>query len=334
MKLRIFTNHVKGGWFAEDINTFLGGSEEHMVLLGEAFQRKGYDVYIYHTFPEKEKRKEYEYNNVHYGDRLKTVRVDRGDILLSFKDNLPWRGGEKDAEAKVYFSMEVERPWDISNVDVFVCLTKYHASRMSFVPEDKKTIIGCGIDIESLKQKNVEQREQNSILYCSSPDRGLFQLLSDWSLIRKKYPEMTLNVSYGFKNLELMAGRQGFALKNRLLIMMEQEGINFLGQLTKDEIEKQYYKNQYWILPLQNPDSELFCLNAIKSRYCGCIPIVNKIGALRETVLDYIPYSDFIKGSLEVKKGEGKENSIHDWDEIVSIFWEPLFVSILEGKGQ
>jgi hypothetical protein len=340
MKLRIFTNHVSGGWYAEDINDFLGGSEEHMVLLSEAFSRKGYEVYVYHTYPEpvkegeKKRPKEYEYNGVHYGDRLRAVRIDKGDILLSFKDNLPWRGGERDADIKIYFSMEVERPWDVSNVDAYVCLTKYHASRVSFVPEDKKVIIGCGIDVDSLEKNLQTPRNPNSMLYCSSPDRGLYQLLEDWPLIKKNHPEMVLNVTYGFKNLEHMAGKQGFALKNKLLIMMEQEGVNFLGQLKKDEIEKQYYRNQYWVLPLLNPDSELFCLNAVKSSYCGCIPVVNKIGALRETVFDYIPYGEFVKGDLNLTIDKRGNKQVFSWDEMVSEFWEPLFDKVRKERQE
>lgn len=334
MKLRIFTNHVAGGWFAEEVNEFLGGSEEHMVLLGEAFSRNGYEVYTYHSYPEQkdgEKRpKEYEYNGVHYGDRLRAVRVDKGDILLSFKDNLPWRGNERDADVKIYFSMEVERPWDISNVDAFVCLTKYHASRISFVPESKKTVIGCGIDTESL-DRATEVRNPNSMLYCSSPDRGLLQLLMDWPVIKKQYPEMVLNVTYGFKNLELMAGKQGFALKNKLLIMMEQEDVNYLGQLNKKDIEKQYYRNQFWVLPLINPDSELFCLNAVKSHYCGCIPVVHKTGALKETVFDFIPYQQFLTGDQSIVLDK-REKQVYNWDEMVTEFWTPLFEKVKKQK--
>jgi glycogen synthase len=88
-------------------------------------------------------------------------------------------------------------------------------------------------------------------------------------------------------------------------------------------MEKLYWKSKYWILPLNNAESELFCLNAIKAQYCGCIPIVNKIGALTETVSNYIEYNDFVKGKLEIIKSNNII-PLFSWKEVVDKFWDKI----------
>ena len=70
-------------------------------------------------------------------------------------------------------------------------------------------------------------------------------------------------------------------------------------------------------------DSELFCLNAVKSQYCGCIPIINKIGPLKETVGNYIEFADFINGNLQITKSVNKINT-YTWNETFDNFWKKI----------
>lgn len=335
MRIRIFTNEVAGGWNANDLETFLGGSEECIVLLSEALARSGYDVNVYHTFSEDLKKSSYKRNSVKYHKR-DSARTDKKDILLTFKDSLPWRGLQNNEAVRVHLSAEVEQPWDTRNLHYFVCLSDFHSSRIVFVPEENKTVIPLGVDKESLIKnkefllKNKCSREPNTMLYCSSPDRGLLRVLSDWCRIVASYPEMKLKVAYGFKNFDRMA-TQGKVLKNNLMRMMKQKGITYLGQLTKDELEQEYYKSEYWVLPLFNPESELFCLNAVKSWYCGCKSVVSKIGALKNTVGDYIPYASFVDGQSSIINDKCTVSAMA-WDQVVSEYWIPLFEKILNQK--
>lgn len=323
MKIRMFTNEVAGGWHAENLAYFLGGSEECVVLLCEALVRHGFDVHCYHTLPDGwPERGCYQLNGVNYASR-QAVEVDKKDILITFKENLPWIVKyDNDAAVKIHWSSDIEIPWNTNLIDVFVCISNYHYDRTMFVPWDKKIVIPHGIDIESL-QSNATDCEEGTVLYCSSPDRGLWELLTDWPLIVQKNSEkLKLKVAYGFENMLKMGNTKAYVnvLKNRMKLL----GVEYLGTLMKNDIEKEYYKADYWILPLNNPDAELFCLNAVKSRYCGANSIVKRIGALRDTVGTHIPYNRLLRGDLRFEQSEPAW-CFMNWDTIVKEYWIPLF---------
>lgn len=315
--IKIYTNEVVGGWSPRD--KMLGGSEECVVLLAEEFQRQGHEVTVYHT--KKPGDGKFILNGVYYFERG-AVECYPEDIFITFKDPSPWLNGlAGDARVKIHWSSDVEDMWDTSLVDYFVNLTEYHQRRNFFVREDRKCIIPHGIDTGSLASG--PGRVPGLILYCSSPDRGLLTLLRDWSVIRSHYPRMLLNITYGFDIFDRVMGSRGAAFKQEILRLMNQPGVTFLGTLSRNELIEQYHEAEFWILPLQRPDSELFCLNAIKSRECGCTPVVNKKGALENTVGDFIDYSEFVGGNPILKKSNLPVPAI-SWAQIYENYWKKL----------
>lgn len=319
--IRIFTNDVAGGWKANDVDNFLGGSEECVVLLAEALFRAGFKVYVYHTYPEGFMGV-YDRMGVIYNKR-EEVKVEKGDILISFKDTLPWRGDEQGAGLKIHWSSDVEMLWDDSNVDYIVNLTPYHNTQnIGFSPE-KKVVIPHGVESLYFDGFHYGKKDVDSMLYCSSPDRGLLTLLNDWVVIKQHYPLLKLRITYGFKNLSLMSGR-ALEIQRAVRELVEQQDITLLGQLTKEQMIEEYRKSLYWVLPLNRPASELFCLNAVKSRLCGMFPVVNKVGALSDTVGDYIPYKAFRDGNDSMVHEAAYFDSL-DWDSVVKNYWIPLF---------
>ena len=323
-KIKIFTNEVGSLWEPEDIETFLGGSEEAIVLFASALAELKYDITVYHSARVKNEK---EFKGVKYAPR-ELAQCDKDDIFITWKDSTPWINGAE-AKKKIHWTADIEKSWgvnkskyklNIESVDSFVNISKYQRSKNIFVPFQKEHVFPLGVDIESL-DKNKENKINNTMLYCSSPDRGLAQLLQDWPQIKKHNPKLKLKVAYGWHNFSF----QNFQLrkfKNQIDKLLRQPDIEYLGILRKDEIEKEYWKAQYWGLPLNNPDSELFCLNAVKARYCGCTPVVNKIGALKETVGDYIPYMRFRDGKNKVKQEKAHWDVI-SWKDVVRKYWEP-----------
>ena len=314
-EIKIFTNHVSGGWSPLDLDNMLGGSEECVVLLSEAFQRHGYKVTVYHSQTEQG---ELVCNGVKYLSR-EVAEIFNTDYLITFKDPTPYLQGAE-CKVKIHWSSEVERYWNTSAVDHHVNLSDYHSSRNGFA--DHREVVPMGIDLKHLLSHRVN-KEADTVLYSSSPDRGLFRLLQDWKQIRTHYPDLELRVTYGFEVFDKITDGHGNDYKKMLSELIRQEGVKFLGSLTRDQMAREYWKAEHWILPLENPDSELFCLNALKSRFCGATPIVNKIGALKNTVGEYLKYSEFIEGVTQVTDSVSPV-PVMDWDNVVENYWKPL----------
>lgn len=313
--IKIITNHVFGGWNPTELPKMLGGSEECVVLLSEALKRSGYSVFVYHTT----KGPEYTLmNGVEYYNRDRT-EIYNTDTVITFKDPTPFIEGAK-CKTRIHWSCEVEKYWDTSKVDHYVSISEFHKSRNSFSGSD--LVIPMGIDTDHLN-RNKTKESSNTVLYSSSPDRGLLTLLNDWNKIRKNYHNLELVITYGFDIFDKIVEGTGENYQKMLMNLMEQDGVTFLGEISQARMAQKYWTAKYWILPLGNPDSELFCLNALKSRYCGATPIVNHIGALRNTVGNHIKYSDFIAGNPEVTENKNYV-PVLNWDDIVNEFWKPL----------
>ena len=316
-KIVILTNDLKGGWSPLDKETGMGGSEEAITKLASEFVKNNFEVVLYHV---QRKVVDFVFDGVTFSSRH-NFKCEEKDILITFKDSTPWKQGIN-VKKNIHFSLEVERPWNISNVDHFVHTSKFHESRHPWVSRKKSEVVPLGVELSSL-DKNKESQIPNTVLYASSPDRGLELLLHDWDVIYKNNPELILNIAYGFRIFESCGheSEQVLKYKQYMLGLMNKPNINYLGNLGQDEIEKEYWMAQYWILPLLKPESELFCLNAVKSRYCGAISIVNKMGALKETVSEYIPYGNFLENKMDLEKAAEKSTNAIDWKEVVEKYW-------------
>jgi hypothetical protein len=67
------------------------------------------------------------------------------------------------------------------------------------------------------------------MLYASSPDRGLWQLLSVWPIIKQHAPDALLDVYYGFNKLFIR--RHGEDVVNTFMEKLSQPGITFHGMV-------------------------------------------------------------------------------------------------------
>lgn len=334
MRLEILTNHVAGGWLPSDLATGLGGGEECIVLFAEALARCGISPTVFLNPPTFDFQS-FSVNGVTYRARADFDAHKPRDVLITWKASTPWAVNAS-AALRIHWSSDVEPAWQAStlrSIDYFVCFSKFHRSRLSWLPDDKACVFPLGIDKAYLDAHKCE-REQNTALYCSSYDRGLEALLIDWPEICRLHPEIELRVAYGWRVFDAVTGivrgegsPAALAFKERINGLLQQKGITVLGQISLHEMAFEYHRAEYWIHPLNSPDAELFCLNAIKARHCGAMPIVNRIGALQNTVGQWVPYHRFSRRpGWEVISGKDAADIVPvlDWDEVVDRYWLPM----------
>jgi glycosyltransferase involved in cell wall biosynthesis len=189
-------------------------------------------------------------------------------------------------------------PITMGKVDKVIGLTNWHANHLQKLynlDESKMAVIPNGIDLSRFP---FEKRNNNpyKFVYSSSPDRGLEQLLSMWSMIKNRYPAAELHIFYGWeminKILEFYNASQGNnhplqLLKNKIFHHIqylggEEAGIYQRGRVSQDELAKELLTSGVWAYPTSF--METFCITALEQQAAGVIPVVSNLAALQETV--------------------------------------------------
>lgn len=283
-KIEVYTNLVYGGWSPKQLETGIGGSEEKLIEWAREMAKSN-DVTIYMNGEHGD------FDGVKYRDHREFNPLVKRDVFISFKArNILTNSIYAD---KIYhFTTEIEPEWanyELNSVDAIFTISHYHERNMRPASDKFKTMY-LWADLDRMDANKVEEKEEDSMLYSSSFDRGLEELLVNWVKVKEKLGVKKLYITYGWDfmiNL-LKSNPHLYKWKEKMDVLIKQEGVELVGRLTNDEMCQMYWKCKYWALPLNNPNSELFCINAVKAQYAGCIPVVRKIGALQETVNESI----------------------------------------------
>lgn len=286
--IRICSNIVYEGWSARDLETGVGGSEEKLIEFARELA-KDYDITIYHNGVHGD------FDGVKYRDYSDFNAWEYSDVFISFKSR-QMLYQSINAKKKFHWTTEIE-DWTgnpIQDVNKIFVISDFHKDQMKpqTLPLEKQYLWA---DLKRLDRNKVK-KEKGTMLYCSSYDRGLEDLLRSWGTVMKKLNLKKLYLTYGWDFLDRVAkGNPQMELwKKQMLELLKQKGIKMLGRLTNNQMCRMYWKSEYWCLPCNNPNSELFCINAIKASYTGCIPVVRRIGGLQETVLFYYDFDKLI----------------------------------------
>lgn len=137
------------------------------------------------------------------------------------------------------------------------------------------------------------KRDKNRLIYASSYDRGLINALEMWPKIKEEVPEAQLDVYYGWNTFDAMmearqntpAGEQMKTLKDKILKLLDQDGIKEHGRVSQVELYKAFAKSAVWFYPTEF--YEISCINAMTAQALGAFPVVTNYAALNETVGDY-----------------------------------------------
>lgn len=284
--------------------TGIGGSEYWAGSLAECFAADGhYTTLACRSFGETEEQygvtltKEIKSNEtyfdvfiasrntnlVHDGLRAKTILVMIHDIwLLCGKET--WKNKDH-------------------LISKYVCLTEWHKKFVHDyhgIPLSKIEIIPNGIHLSHFNNVGKTFGGAN-LIWSSSPDRGLDNLLEILPSIQEKVPHLTLDVYYGFHNWRASAiqANNSEALKkiDELLLKIEgNKAVTLKGRVSQPELRKAWSKAHLWLYPTMF--TETYCITALEAQ-ASCTPIVcTGIAALPETVGDagaivyHDPYSE------------------------------------------
>ncbi len=126
--------------------------------------------------------------------------------------------------------------------------------------------------------------KQHKLIWASSYDRGLIWLLKLWPKIIEKYPDVTLDIYYGWNLFDkaFSNNHERMAWKKKMCELMTQKGITEYGRVGKEELNKATQEAGIWVYPTDF--DEINCITALNCQKYGCVPCVINRAALQETV--------------------------------------------------
>lgn len=124
----------------------------------------------------------------------------------------------------------------------------------------------------------------HKLFYGSSYDRGLDILLKLWPKILEKYPDVTLDICYGWDLYD-----KGYAnnpermnWKDRMNNLMKQSGITHHGRVGKERLSEIRKACGIWVYPTYF--AEINCITALEAQRDGLVSVTMSDFALKETV--------------------------------------------------
>ena len=220
------------------------------------------------------------FHDVHCGDRFTPEIADRIDAIIALSH---WHVGNlkraypflKDAEI-------IDMDKNFVSYDDECDTPKFYENDKCFrLP--KIAVIGNGIDTDRFKELT-EERLPHRFIWCSSPDRGLEQVLEMWPLIKKALPDAELKIFYGWEyfNSSLFIPQQR-ELKEKIRKLIRQDGIEWCGRVGQQQIAKELMRSSLMLYP-PHPFRETYGIAFLEAQAAGVICVYRQNGALGETI--------------------------------------------------
>lgn len=326
-------------WGPESLEKGCGGSEEAVIQLSKQLANLGWDVTVYNNCI-----KEGKFDGVNWVNFARFNPRDMFSVLVAWRHN---RFVEDFTAMKKVVDVH-DVPTEpahyaeehTKDVKIFV-KSKYHRDLFPDLKDENFAIIPNGIDLSQFKKT---KKTKNNLVWSSSYDRGLENLLEMWADIRSDVPEATLDVYYGFELFDSTPwGKKpsGQRWKAKMLQLLEQDGITHHGRVGTEEIAKAYLKADIWAYPTSFP--EIDCITATKAMAAGAIPVATDFAVLPERNQGIEIKGDinkpevkeeFKKQLISLMKDEDRKEEIrsmmdvaeYDWAEIAKK-WDKEFKS-------
>lgn len=289
----------------------VGGAELALLTWAEIMSQRGHQIRIFNQNNTLEPIWINE-NLTFLPDNLFLPDEDR-DVLITFRgpqDIAQFAKGRKIGWSCDQFTVGNYHAWYV-DMEKIVLISPFHLNdhlnRYSRnIVGDKGIVVDLGVVTEPYLQEL--QKEPYSFIFCSVPDRGLYQLADLWPDIKERWPEATLTITsdytlWGASDPLNMSYRMRFA---------GMPGVRFLGNIPREELIKEQLKAEVQLYPCIYDEN--FCLANAECQVAGCYCITTDIGALKTTNFTGITFP------------AGLNNYTNYFEALTSFFNQPYFL--------
>jgi glycosyltransferase involved in cell wall biosynthesis len=267
-------------WGPEDLETGLGGSEEAVVFLSRELAAAGAHVEVY-CYPHTTGVDEYgvgwyRWDTWSADEEMDVAIIWRNPQLVKSTLTAATSGCKQrfmwlhDVVVPEWYTEELCEMLD----GIFV-LSRFHAKPLPECAKSLEIQTTNGLDPEFFVDEG--KHDPTQLLYCSSPDRGIEQLLEMWPEIRKAHPDAVLHHYYGFtKTYDVAMARNPELrrLRGKVTALLKQEGVVDHGWVGHKELAQAMADCGIWVYPTSWPETS--CITSMKAQAMGCLPVTSR----------------------------------------------------------
>jgi len=197
----IYCGRTLEEWSYPSVFTGIGGSEKAVINMAKELARQGFSVTVYNRCGDMKGT----YDGVEYLPYYFFNKKDTFDTLIIWRNPLAFDDTFK-AKRKYLWLHDIAHPEHFNekiyaNLDKIFFLSNWHRSNLPDCPDNKVFITNNGIDPADFR--DLPPKRPNSLIWSSSYDRGLLPFIKNiLPLIKKEIPDVTLDVAYGWANIE------------------------------------------------------------------------------------------------------------------------------------
>ena len=287
MKIAIYGYEDKrvGYWDPDSVENGIPGSEECVINLSTYLSKLGHIVDIFMNPPSEKFRENPSWYNV---SNFHNSPNNYYDIVVFWRimNLIPIKNLGKGKKYILWLHDIAGREININiPFDGVLLLSKFHEKNImyyySFLRKIPRIICGNGIVPEHFSKIIRKRNNKLSLGYFSNYSRGLIILLNIWPKIKKNFPNTELHICYGRETWLPKDDHYHDLIKK--IEENHNNGIIEHGKVGHLKLAEIMENTSIFAYPCSNI-SETFCITAIKCQMAGCIPVVNRLGALSETI--------------------------------------------------
>ncbi len=277
----------------------LTGSEISFFKYAEQLQKQGNTVGIYANF---------EQSGVWNGISCEKISVLEEelfqdyalyDVAIAWIDPRPLRQFHK--SVKRVLNQQVNdfhycAGWQ-EYVDVVLSPSESHKTYLrTFNDFDGKwEVLYNGIDVAQYEPSALGPRPRKMV-YASSPDRGLHWLLEAYPEIKKRVPDVTLDIFYDWEPFYLAVKDGNTETSYRLrycremLDRLRNHGVTHHGSASREKMRDVFKSSRILAYPCDPVSyTEGFSVTTLEAGVSGCVPVIVGSDALPEIYGQYVP---------------------------------------------
>ncbi len=282
----------------------IGGSETAVIECARRLARRGHEVTVYGTLrddtpPEWQGTSWLPLSEADYTRPGWWLLSRCPEALDHFPLDHPGQTICLTAQDASYGALMTDERWEKLDRFIALCPTHYRFTQQRWPKYAHKVSLGFnGIKtdvIREIERVNPPERNPRKIIFASSPDRGLLQLLKIFRRARQWVHDLELVIAYGFDNIEkIIASNPPTSQWRRLCEAikkeMNQPGVKWLGRIGQRELTRET------LFSAMSVHCTLFgetgFISGISEMACGAIPILIPTWAAG----DYVRHGIWVHG--------------------------------------